>query len=174
MLELTILGFLEVEPLHGYELRKRIAALTGHIRPIADGTLYPAIKRLEKAGLITRELQAGNVAAPRHMLTPTDEGRSELRRRLREPEELFVTDENRWFCMLAFLRHLDDPSEQAAVLRRRLEFLTQPASFFYDGDRPLRAADFSDPFRQGLFTIATATTRTELTWLKQTLAALEG
>ncbi|MGY0236964.1 PadR family transcriptional regulator [Longispora urticae] len=173
MLELAILGFLHDEALHGYDLRKRIAALTGHVRPIADGTLYPAIKRLESAGLLRRDTQPGQVAAPRHMLTLTPEGRTELRRRLREPAELFVTDENRWFTVLAFLRHLDDPADQAAVLRRRLDFLTRPASFFWDGDRPLRARDFEDPFRQGLFTIATATSQTELRWLRATLAELD-
>jgi DNA-binding PadR family transcriptional regulator len=173
MIELAILGFLRDEPLHGYELRKRIAALTGHVKPIADGTLYPAIKRLEAAGLISRELQPGQVAAPRHVLSLTPSGVAELRRRLSGPEELFVTDENRWFCVLAFLRHLEDPTAQAAVLHRRLAFLTEPASFFYDGARPLRAADFDDPFRQGLMTIATATSRTELRWLRETLAALE-
>ncbi|MER5426846.1 transcriptional regulator, PadR family [Streptosporangium canum] len=173
MLELAILGFLHDEPLHGYELRKRIAALTGHVRPIADGTLYPAIKRLERAGLLGRDLQPGTLAAPRHVLTLSPAGRGELLRRLREPEELFLTDENRWFTLLAFLRHLRDPAEQATVLRRRLTFLTQPASFFWDGDRPLRAADFDDPFRQGLFTIATATSRAEIRWLRDTLALLE-
>ena len=35
MLELAILGFLYDTPLHGYELRKRIAALTGHVKPVA-------------------------------------------------------------------------------------------------------------------------------------------
>ncbi|SCF14419.1 DNA-binding transcriptional regulator, PadR family [Micromonospora chaiyaphumensis] len=173
MLELAILGFLRDGPLHGYDLRKRLAALTGHIRPIADGTLYPLLKRMEAAGLLSRELQPGQAAAPRHMLSLTEAGATVLRDRLREPDELFITDENRWFTVLAFLRHLDDPAAQAAVLRRRLHFLTQPASFFWDGDRPLRAADFDDVFRQGLFTIATATTRAELTWLRQALATLE-
>lgn len=173
MLELAILGFLHNDQLHGYDLRKRIAALTGHVKPIADGTLYPAIKRLEAAGLIRREPQPGQVAAPRHMLSLTGAGVADLQRRLGRPDELFITDENRWFCLLAFLRHVEDPAAQAVVLRRRLDFLTRPASFFYDGDRPLRAADFTDPFRQGLFTIATATTRTELRWLRETLAVLE-
>ncbi|MEV0268047.1 PadR family transcriptional regulator [Hamadaea sp. NPDC050747] len=173
MLELAILGFLYDEPLHGYDLRKRVGALTGHVRPIADGTLYPLLKRMEAAGLLSRELQPGSVAAPRHMLSLTPAGRKALLERLREPDELFITDENRWFTMLAFLRLLDDPAAQAAVLRRRLQFLTQPASFFWDGDRPLRAADFEDPFRRGLFTIATATSRTELTWLRETLTDLE-
>jgi DNA-binding PadR family transcriptional regulator len=174
MLELAVLGFLHEERLHGYELRKRIAALTGHVRPIADGTLYPLLKRMENAGLLTRELEPGQAAAPRHMLALTTDGRTALRERLRAPDELFITDENRWFTLLAFLRHLEDASAQAVVLRRRMDFLTQPASFFWDGDRPLRAADFDDPFRQGLFRVATATTRTELGWLRETLATLEG
>ncbi|MBE1492462.1 PadR family transcriptional regulator [Plantactinospora soyae] len=173
MLELAVLGFLYEQRLHGYELRMRIAALTGHVRPIADGTLYPLLKRMENAGLLSRELEPGQAAAPRHMLALTADGRTALLERLRAPDELFITDENRWFTLLAFLRHLEDAPAQAVVLRRRMHFLTQPASFFWDGDRPLRAADFDDPFRRGLFTIATATTRTELAWLRETLATLE-
>jgi DNA-binding PadR family transcriptional regulator len=172
MLELAILGFLYDAPLHGYELRKRITALTGHIRPVAESTLYPAIKRLEKAGLLERATQPGAVAAPRHVLTLTDEGRRELRRRLAQPGPQDITDENRWFTVLAFLRHLDDPTAQAAVLRRRLAFLQEPASFFYDGDRPVSAEELPDPFRRGILTIARATSRAELSWLRQTLASL--
>ncbi|MDX6346112.1 MAG: hypothetical protein QOF84_902 [Streptomyces sp.] len=174
MLELAILGFLYDAELHGYDLRKRIAALTGHVKPVAESTLYPAIKRLEKAGWLRRETRPGAVAAPRHALTLTPEGRAELRRRLAEPSDLDITDENRWFALLAFLRHLDDPAQQAAVLQRRLAFLEQPSSFFYEGDRPLPAEEFDDPFRQGMLAIARATTRAELTWLHATLGALEG
>ncbi|MEV0323741.1 PadR family transcriptional regulator [Streptomyces sp. NPDC050658] len=172
MLEMAILGFLYDSPLHGYELRKRITALTGHVRPVAESTLYPAIKRLEKAGLLARETQPGSVAAPRHVLSLTAEGRRELRRRLAEPARADVTDENRWFTVLAFLRHLDDKAAQAAVLRRRLAFLEEPASFFYDGDRPLRAEELEDPFRRGILTIARATSRAELNWLRATLDSL--
>ncbi|MET9254156.1 PadR family transcriptional regulator [Streptomyces sp. NPDC048182] len=174
MLELAILGFLYDTPLHGYELRKRITALTGHVRPVAEGTLYPAIKRLEKAGLLARTTQPGSAAAPRHVLTLTDEGRQELRRRLAEPARLDITDENRWFTLLAFLRHLEDVGAQRAVLERRLTFLEEPASFFYDGERPLRAEELDDPFRRGVLTIARATSRAELGWLRETIAALGG
>jgi DNA-binding PadR family transcriptional regulator len=173
MLELAILGFLFGTPLHGYELRRHITALTGHVRPVAESTLYPAIKRLEKAGLLVRETQPGAAAAPRQVLSLTEEGRSELRRRLAEPARQDVTDENRWFTVLAFLRHLDDAELQAAVLRRRLAFLEEPASFFYDGERALRAEDLDDPFRRGVLTIARATSRSELEWLRATLADLD-
>ncbi|ANH90388.1 PadR family transcriptional regulator [Streptomyces sp. NPDC058319] len=173
MLELAILGFLYDAPLHGYELRKRITALTGHVRPVAESTLYPAIKRLEKAGLLERATEPGAVAAPRHVLTLTDEGRRELRRRLAEPVQQDITDENRWFTVLAFLRHLDDPSDQAAVLRRRLSFLETPSSFFYEGDRPLRAEELGDPFRRGILTVARATSQAEVAWLRSTIDSLD-
>ena len=114
------------------------------------------------------------MAAPRHVLTLTEKGRGELHRRLAEPDLRDITDENRWFTLLAFLRHLDDPAQQAAVLRRRLAFLEEPASFFYDGDRPLRAEELDDPFRRGLLTIARATSRAELTWLRETIGSLDG
>lgn len=174
MLELAILGFLYDAPLHGYELRKRISALTGHVRPVAESTLYPAIKRLEKAGYLVRTTEPGAVAAPRHVLSLTEEGRTELRARLSEPDRRDITDENRWFTVLAFLRHLDDAAAQAAVLRRRLAFLEEPASFFYDGDRPMSAEELADPFRRGVLTIARATSRAELRWLRETLDSLVG
>ncbi|GGS13586.1 hypothetical protein GCM10010252_61240 [Streptomyces aureoverticillatus] len=118
----------------------------------------------------------GAVAAPRHVLSLTAAGRSELRRRLAEPARADTTDENRWFTVLAFLRHLGDAGAQAAVLRRRLDFLQEPSSFFYEffyeGDRPLRAEELDDPFRQGILTVARATSRAELAWLRKTLASL--
>ncbi|MEY9872960.1 DNA-binding PadR family transcriptional regulator [Streptacidiphilus sp. MAP12-33] len=174
VLELAILGFLYELPLHGYELKRRVAHLTGHVRPIADGTLYPAIKRLEKAGWLTRQTEPGTRAAPRHTLTLTAPGRAELRRRLREADGVEISDENHWFTVLAFLRHLDSPADQAAVLDRRLAFLREPSSFFYEGDRPLGAEELDDPFRQGLLTIARATSAAELGWLDATLARLRG
>lgn len=76
--------------------------------------------------------------------------------------------------MLAFLRHLHgEPNAQAAVLRRRLAFLSEPASFFYDGERPVGAEEMDDPFRRGILLIARATTGAELTWLRATLLDLE-
>lgn len=51
MLELAILGELE-EPLHGYELRKRLSRSLGPVRRLSFGSLYPALHRLDDSGLI--------------------------------------------------------------------------------------------------------------------------
>ena len=58
MLELAILGELQ-HPLHGYELRKRLARTLGPLRRLSFGSLYPALHRLEERGLI-RVIAAGS------------------------------------------------------------------------------------------------------------------
>ncbi|MFF4584449.1 PadR family transcriptional regulator [Streptomyces sp. NPDC001388] len=172
MLELSILGFLAEEPLHGYELKERIRALTGHVRPVSDGALYPAITRLVTAGKLDQHTEDGAGAAPRRVLTLTDRGREDLLERLRHPKPVEITDQVRFNTVLAFLRHLPDPREQAAVLRRRLDFLETPASFFYEGGRPVRAEEADDLFRQGMLRVARATGAAERAWLREAVGRL--
>lgn len=63
--------------------------------------------------------------------------------------------------------------EQAAVLRRRLDFLTTPASFFYEDGEPVRAETAGDLFRQGLLRVARATGKAERAWLREAIAELD-
>jgi DNA-binding PadR family transcriptional regulator len=53
-LELAVLGLLHESPMHGYELRKRVNTLFGWGRVLSYGTLYPCLKQLLRAGLITQ------------------------------------------------------------------------------------------------------------------------
>lgn len=168
MLELAILGFLAEGPLPGHELRRRVSQLTGYTRPVSDGSLYPAINRLTRAGLIERRADPAAGAA-RYVLSLTAAGRADMLQRLRQPADHEITDFTRFYIVLAFLSHLPDVAEQHTVLRRRLEFLEEPASFFYDNDRPLRAEEIADPYRRGMLLTARATSRAERTWLRETL-----
>ena len=168
MLELSILGFLAAGPLPGHELRRRVTQLTGYSRPVSDGTLYPALNRLTRAGLIERR-PAPEAGGGRYLLNLTDTGREDMLRRLREPAEHELTDFPRWFTILAFLSLLPDVADQHAVLRRRLAFLEESASFFYDGERPLSAEEVSDPYRRGMLLTARATSQAERTWIREAL-----
>ncbi|MFI9810949.1 PadR family transcriptional regulator [Saccharothrix variisporea] len=55
MLEFAILGLLHEAPMHGYELRKRLHELLGAFRAFSYGTLYPTLRRLQRAGWIVEE-----------------------------------------------------------------------------------------------------------------------
>jgi DNA-binding PadR family transcriptional regulator len=51
-LELAVLGLLHETPMHGYELRKQLNVVLGWGRVLSYGSLYPALKRMLKAGWI--------------------------------------------------------------------------------------------------------------------------
>lgn len=53
MLEIAVLGLLNESPMHGYELRKRLATLLGTFRAFSYGSLYPTLRRLSEAGWIS-------------------------------------------------------------------------------------------------------------------------
>jgi DNA-binding PadR family transcriptional regulator len=55
MLEIAVLGLLNESPMHGYELRKRLANLLGTFRAFSYGSLYPTLRRLSEAGWISEE-----------------------------------------------------------------------------------------------------------------------
>jgi DNA-binding PadR family transcriptional regulator len=55
VLEFAILGLLQQTPMHGYELRKELNQVLGGLRSISFGSLYPALKRMHAAGLITTD-----------------------------------------------------------------------------------------------------------------------
>ncbi|MEY9992757.1 hypothetical protein ABIE67_004789 [Streptomyces sp. V4I8] len=93
-------------------------------------------------------------------------------RRLSEPKETEITDGGSFFTLLAFLSRLPDPGRQAAVLRRRLDFLTRPAGFFTRSGAPVRIKDEEDRYRRGMLVMARAAQLAERAWLEETLAEL--
>ncbi|YAL83246.1 PadR family transcriptional regulator [Dermacoccaceae bacterium W4C1] len=61
VLELAVLGLLHEAPLHGYELRKRLAGVLGAFRAVSYGSLYPCLRTLTDRGWIvgTEDPDAG-------------------------------------------------------------------------------------------------------------------
>ncbi len=77
-LDLLILRALKVESTHGYGVLKWIERATGDQLKIEEGSLYPALYRLERRGWISSEwgLSENNRRARFYALTPT--GRAQL------------------------------------------------------------------------------------------------
>ena len=53
-LDLLILKTLAREPLHGWGIARRIQLLSGDVLAVGQGSLYPALHRLEHQGWISR------------------------------------------------------------------------------------------------------------------------
>ena len=54
-LDLLILKILELEPLHGFAIGNRLRQVSNEVLQVSDGSLYPALHKLEQQGWITSE-----------------------------------------------------------------------------------------------------------------------
>ncbi len=54
-LDLLILKILALEPLHGWAISQRLKHVSDDVLQVSDGSLYPALHKLEHAGWITAE-----------------------------------------------------------------------------------------------------------------------
>ena len=54
-LDLLILKMLALEPLHGWAISQRLRQLSSDVLQVSDGSLYPALHKLEQEGWITAE-----------------------------------------------------------------------------------------------------------------------
>ena len=82
MLELAILGLLEGQAMHGYEIRKRLRDELGQLSNVSFGSLYPALSRLERAGAVEATEDLGRASGPPVPMTGSLSGeRAALRAR---------------------------------------------------------------------------------------------
>ena len=81
-LDLLILKTLAREPLHGWGVAKRIMALSGDVLSVGQGSLYPALHRLEQQGWIDAEWKDSELGRSAKFYSLTRQGRKQLEREL--------------------------------------------------------------------------------------------
>jgi PadR family transcriptional regulator PadR len=54
-LDLLVLKILALQPLHGWALSQRLKQVSGEVLQVSDGSLYPALHKLEQQGWIKAE-----------------------------------------------------------------------------------------------------------------------
>jgi PadR family transcriptional regulator PadR len=54
-LDLLLLKLLDLEPLHGWAIGLRLKQVSGDILQVSDGSLYPALHKLEQLGWVKAE-----------------------------------------------------------------------------------------------------------------------
>lgn len=87
-LDLLILKILALQPLNGWAVGQRLKQVSRDVLQVSDGSLYPALHKLEQAGWITSEWRASenNRRAKYYSLTPP--GRRQLAREAANWERL--------------------------------------------------------------------------------------
>jgi DNA-binding PadR family transcriptional regulator len=193
VLELPILGLLQDDPLHGYELKKRLDETLG-LWGVSFGSLYPALARLERDGAIEAIEQAelshpvpltgslsGEAAAARGLRTRrsltgrrrrkayriTEHGRA-MFTELFDAEPAPGSDDGRAFAWkLAFFRYFPRESRVRLLQRRRAELAERHAR----GARALLASAGDDLYAKALVEHGVRAAERDLAWVDDLIAA---
>ena len=110
-----LLGFLTYQSMTGYELKKFFSISFSFFSGLSYGSIYPALKRMEKEGLITMRLEVQDGPPNRKVYTITDLGKKTFAKALEAPFR-FERIKNPFLTRLFFFAHLSkDARVNAAV-----------------------------------------------------------
>lgn len=165
MLELAILGALKERPMHGYELKKRLSYLLGHLWKISFGSLYPALKRLEAKNAVEKAYTVKEKTRNRYVYRITPEGEEVFQRLLidtRKSSE--ITDTDKFSLRLAFFQYMD-PEMRLWLLEKRRNYLEERLG---ELSGPGKARDKDpDSYRQVLYRHRQELLQSDITWLNE-------
>lgn len=77
-LDLLILKTLAREPMHGWGIAKRIQQLSDDVLSVGQGSLYPALYRLEQQGWISAKWRDSDLGRSAKFYSLTREGKKQL------------------------------------------------------------------------------------------------
>ena len=86
-LHMLILKTLALEPMHGYGIGIRLDQISKGVFQVNAGSLFPALRRLERDGLIAGEWRVTENNRRAKYYTVTAQGRAQLKREAREWEQ---------------------------------------------------------------------------------------
>jgi DNA-binding PadR family transcriptional regulator len=172
VLELAILGLLAEAPVHGYELRKQLRLRLGGFRVFSYGSVYPALRRLTRAGLIAEESEGTEGAEPdaaawsrraRRVYRITAEGKERLAELLSESGPQ-AWDDDGFGVHLAFFSRTP-----ADVRMRILEGRRRAVEERREGLRSAlgRAGEQIDRYTRELHQLGLDSTEREVRWLNE-------
>ena len=121
MLELAILGLLKERPRHGYQLSKRLAETLGPFWKVSYGSLYPALKRLQREGAVEPVFAKEEVGRRKNVYRITEKGEA-LFAELLEDAGQESWEDNPFRVRLAFFRYLR-PETRLRLLEKRRAYL---------------------------------------------------
>ena len=95
-LDIVILSHLQRGPVHGYELKRKVSQTTAYA--LHNNTLYPALRRFEEAGAVTKTAETLPGRPPRHVYELTDLGRELLHDMLADLSPEQAADEHEFLA----------------------------------------------------------------------------
>lgn len=168
MLELSALGLLQRQPLHGYRLKQQLELFMSSCISVNYGAIYPLLKRLEERGEISVIAEeAGDAGCTRKIYGITAQGRELWQEKMLEhPQESWVNSTSRFRIKFFFFGDLES-AERLKLLEHRLRvcYLRQDYIESLKSEYPL-----TDDYQFASRDRCKSVLASEIEWLTQQLA----
>jgi len=167
MLELSALGLLQQEPLHGYRLKQRLELFLSSCMSVNYGAIYPLLKRLEERGQVQVLLEeSGDGGASRRIYAVTAAGRARWREKMLEhPQESWVKSRARFLVKYFFFGSLE-PGERVQLIENRLRVCLQRQTYLNSQELGILV---TDSFQVATWERAKVMLESEMDWLQKCL-----
>ena len=167
----VLLGLLSENSGHGYGLRKQMVHRLGHFRNINEGQLYTQLAKMEKEGLIEREVVVPDKGPARKVLHITPKGKETFRDWLRSDQQ---EDEGvlydfmqgySFFAKVNFFQHLG-PEETRQKIRSQLSLMEERKKAYQEILSQMEQRE-ADPFRIRILAFGLKEVEHRIEWLNE-------
>ena len=163
MLELAILGLLKEQPMHGYQLSRELGESLGGFWRVSYGSLYPTLRRLERAGEVEAVAsEEATIGRRKQVYRITAKGEETFLQLLQEAPHDNQSEDQRFRVRLAFFRYLP-PETRLRLLERRRAYLENRLNSITDSLRSTRAR--VDDYTLSLMEHGRADVESDLAWV---------
>ncbi|MDJ0555453.1 MAG: PadR family transcriptional regulator [Microcoleaceae cyanobacterium MO_207.B10] len=167
MLELSALGLLQREPLHGYRLKQQLELFMGSCISVNYGAIYPLLKRLEERGyIVVISEAAGEAGCSRKIYQITEQGRDRWREKMLEhPKESWLKTRSRFVIKFFFFSDLEAP-ERIKLIEHRL-IVCKLRQEYLESQKSENIP--KDPYQISAWNRSKSNLNSEIKWLRQEL-----
>jgi DNA-binding PadR family transcriptional regulator len=130
MIQYILLGFLNYQPMTGYDLKQSIDTSTAHFWHAHHSQIYTTLRHMEKSGLLTSEFIYAEGQPNRRVYTITEAGRAELRGWMDQPM-LETTALKEDFLVRVFFSGQREPEKVKTELRLQIELHQQQLAAYH-------------------------------------------
>jgi DNA-binding PadR family transcriptional regulator len=163
--DIIILASLQIQPRHGYEIKKFVERSLGGSISMNNKVLYPILKRFEEMGALQRTVQRQAGKPDRHVYKLTERGMEILQALLREFTPELLANDAEFFTRLAFF-HLLEPETRLEILSMRSDRVAGKLAHLREM-RALAGEDDAMSFAQRVIQFHEQRAREEIDWLRE-------
>src|SRR3989449_1189522 len=167
MLELAILGLLKEQAMHGYQLKKRLADTLGSFWQVSYGSLYTALKRLQRQEAVEMIFPKEEVGRRKNVYRISPKG-EELFAEMLERAGEDASEDNGFRVRLAFFQYLK-PETRIRLLERRRALVGGRWSKLKESMQSYK--EQIDSFTLSLMNHELDTTESDIRWLDDLIQA---